>query len=65
MDSIIIHEGKISERAVQSLKKEVRSKTENWERDDLAKSTNLTIDPTIYSLKKRVKELSQIIDTYQ
>jgi hypothetical protein len=65
MDSILIHEGKISERAVKSLKKELRSKTENWDRDDLTKSMSIANDPAIYSLRKRVRELSDIIDSYQ
>ncbi len=58
MDSILIHEGKISERAVKSLKKDTRSKTENWEREDLAKSMNIAPDPTVYTLRKKVRELS-------
>lgn len=65
MDSILIHEGKISERAVKSLKKEFRSKTENFEREDMVKSLNIATDPTIYTLRRRVQELSEIIDTYQ
>jgi hypothetical protein len=58
MDSILVHEGKISDRAVKSLKKDIRSKTENWERDDLARSLNIVTDPTVYTLRRRVRELS-------
>jgi hypothetical protein len=65
MDNILAHEGNISIRAAKSLKKELRSKTENWDRDDLTKSLNLPNDATIYSLKRRVRELSEIIDSYQ